>query len=856
MRWWARLALAASLAGVPALAGTATTSDAAAALDKGLRLAERSEKAAAIPHLRRAAELARSLGDAAQEAAARRELGLALDFAGHPVEAREQAERALFLARGAADARGVALAEFALGRIAMLQDWGLAHKHYLKALAAFDALGDERGQARALGRLIFGKQAPEHEREWAERGLALARRTADAETEALILESVANGKALAGNLKQALEGLQQAMALVEGNPHSERTGNILWSIGRLHRLHGSLDKSLAYYRQALKVAERQHDRRRIASVLNSIGAALDDSERPAEAIAYHQRAADLARAMSAPQIELVARTNVAEIQMRNGQHARAARVLQAVLAQPGLEHYLRALYEIDLARAELGLGRADEALRRVETVLRESEVREYLQVKVEGLLVRARVHAALLKREAALADLQEGLDFVEARRSQLVDSDALREAFSYGQELSALSVDLLSATGREVEALETAERARARAFLDLLAARQNESSEPAEAAPAHEGRPASFASMAATARRLDSSVISYFVTDDTTVAWVVSPRGELRSARLPIGRRALSDLVARARPARAIGLSADAAHRRVWRRLYDTLLGPLRPWLPAAPAARLTIVPHGPLILLPFAALRSPAGRYLVEDYAIHYAPALGFFGYAREPVPPGRAARSLIVADPQPMPEDMSGFPLEPLPGSRQEARAVAGLLGGDATILSGREATEDSFRGQAGSASIVHLATHGLASDERPEESFLAFARRDGDDGRLTAKEVYGLKLSADLVVLSGCGTAVGRLSSDGVLGLTRAFLSAGTPSVVSSTWDVGDDQTIDLMRDFYQALSAGSPRDQALRGAQLRMLARLRAGAVKLPGPLGPAVIPEDPLLWAGFVLIGEP
>jgi CHAT domain-containing protein len=162
---------------------------------------------------------------------------------------------------------------------------------------------------------------------------------------------------------------------------------------------------------------------------------------------------------------------------------------------------------------------------------------------------------------------------------------------------------------------------------------------------------------------------------------------------------------------------------------------------------------------------------------------------------------------------------------------------------------------------AKVIHLATHGIVNGDDPLNSFLALGRtgdQPGSDGRLTVGEVYGLDLHADLVVLSACRSGTGRISSDGVAGLSRAFFYAGTASLVSTLWDVADHPAAELVTDFYRLLgpASGSSKSSALRSAQLRLLASLRKGQLRVDTPFGKLALPEDPILWAGFVLMGEP
>jgi CHAT domain-containing protein len=124
------------------------------------------------------------------------------------------------------------------------------------------------------------------------------------------------------------------------------------------------------------------------------------------------------------------------------------------------------------------------------------------------------------------------------------------------------------------------------------------------------------------------------------------------------------------------------------------------------------------------------------------------------------------------------------------------------------------------------------------------------------LTAEEIYRLNLDADLVVLSACRSGGGPVSADGVAAFARAFIYAGSPSVVASVWDVPDQATTTLVASFYRRWLAGASKSSALRTAQLQMLTALRAGRMTITTAAGPIVLPEHPIFWAGFVLIGEP
>jgi CHAT domain-containing protein len=273
----------------------------------------------------------------------------------------------------------------------------------------------------------------------------------------------------------------------------------------------------------------------------------------------------------------------------------------------------------------------------------------------------------------------------------------------------------------------------------------------------------------------------------------------------------------------------------------------------------LTIVPHGPLHSLSFAALQDSRGRYLVEDFALNYVPATSVLPFLSTRLKTDtRRGNLLLVADPTPFPARSGESQLPRLPGAREEAREIAQLVPRSrVTLLSGEAADETRVRQATSQQAVLHFATHAIVKDADPFQSFLALAqpRDNSNDGRLTAREIYDLHLDAGLVVLSACRSGEGRVTGDGIASLGRAFFYAGTPSVIVSLWDVADQPTNRLLPAFYRSWLRGADKAAALRSAQLQFLHDLRAGTVTISTPAGKIALAEDPAYWAGFVLLGE-
>jgi CHAT domain-containing protein len=275
--------------------------------------------------------------------------------------------------------------------------------------------------------------------------------------------------------------------------------------------------------------------------------------------------------------------------------------------------------------------------------------------------------------------------------------------------------------------------------------------------------------------------------------------------------------------------------RRLLKKLYDLLIAPVETLLPQSPGY-ITIVPYGPLHKLPFHALYD-GSHFLIENFQLNYLPAsnlLSHFNRDQRKENAGAAARLLVGETPLIFGYSGNGH----LQRCIDEARTLAEMLHGRCNLED--QATIEHLIEQAPGSPIIHIATHGHAREDAPNFSFVQMA-----DGQLNAIDAFNLELRAcELVTLSGCETGLS-LSGGGdeQLGLGRAFLAAGTRSLLLSLWPVEDHATNELMQTFYQRLLNGESKMQALRAAQCSLLTSA-----------SPAY--SHPYFWAAFRLIGDP
>jgi CHAT domain-containing protein/tetratricopeptide (TPR) repeat protein len=601
--------------------------------------------------------------------------------------------------------------------------------------------------------------------------------------------------ALQGKLEEAEGDRRHALTIREKlAPHSAACAATLAGLAGIMRRQGRLEAAAQTYREALSALESQDarlggsDERRSsfrAEHTHYYKEYLDllvSMKRPREAFAVLERshARGLLEALAA-----------AHLDIRRGADP-------ALLAEEkSLQERLRARYDRRLRL--LGETHGDEQVRAVEAEIKDLETRyQEVQQKIRS---GSPAYAALTQPQPFGADeVQE----------QLLDDDSVLLEYSLGDERSHLFV----VTRTSLDSYELPRRSdiegQARHLHDLL-------------------------------RERDHSV-----------------RGESVPAR-------------RARIA-----EADGAWEGVASAFSRTVLGPAAAQLGRK---RVLIVADGALHYVPFAALPVPESRNpLMVDHTIASLPSASALIVARREVRRGEGLQQVVVlADPvfdgrdarvlrapavsqAEVPRQLTRsladvgasergpMHLPRLPFSREEAAAIVAAAppGTGRRALDFEASRAFATGGELGRYRIVHFATHALVDDEHPELSGLVLSLVDKrgrpQDGFLELEDVYNLDLRADLVVLSGCETALGKqLEGEGVVGLTRGFMYAGAGSVVSSLWRVEDFATARLMTSFYGFIEKdGMHPAAALRAAQLEMRSQKRWAA---------------PYYWAGFLLQGE-
>lgn len=532
-----------------------------------------------------------------------------------------------------------------------------------------------------------------------------------------------------------------------------------------------------------------------------------------EAIALYEQAAQ----ESSDRFRPLVQASLANALILAGDLPRARRTLEAIPPPAGARQ--RAQLERTRGRLLLAEGKPAEALQLYRALAQapaEGDETFYRAWALDGI---SKSEAALGNQAAAAAALDEALDTFERARAQFRSDEFKMGLFSDLQSVFERAIALHGQLGEAERAFDISERSRARALLDAVAGRAELKGDSGAALDARQ-----LQAMLAT----DEAVVAYHSLPDRLVAWVLTRDG-VREVRFPaaLARADLNRLVDAYRDA-LIKLNPRAPE--VSAQIGALLLAPLG----VEPGRRLVIVPHGPLHYLPFQALRLD-DQYLIQRNPIAIAPSISIAARLARRTP--SAPRRLLAFGNPTISPDVA----DPLPGAEREVRELAQQFPG-ARLYFNADANKTNFMAAAPGAPLVHVAAHATADSLDPLHSKVLLADEDGKPNYLEAREVIGMDLSGvALLALSACESGLGRVDDgDEVLGFTRSFLSAGTSSLLVSLWPVSDAATEKLMTTLYTDLAQGRELQDAMRDAQLAVMADPQTA---------------HPYYWAPFNLIGN-
>jgi CHAT domain-containing protein len=634
--------------------------------------------------------------------------------------------------------------------------------------------------------------------------------------------------------------------------------------------------------EALALARKLETRRdEVATTLNNMGVVYREMGRYQDAMDVFEKALSIDRELRSRWAIAYDLRNQGLTLIRMGQAQKAISLLEEAVAEA---HAIGD--RVNEAKALLGLGEAQlavdqnaEAAVSFESALELSVDLALRETQWRALYGLAKLSLRSGSKSEARVTLMRAVEVIEGMRAD-IKVDRLKDGFLINKmEVYESLVILLLDMGNQVEAFNVAERSRARNFIDLLGNQRlslhgtvdqdlydrhrtlRSRIEEYEALVAQSTEePERKAYEQALLRELDAyqdllvemqaknpqlaamvsvdplglselqsllesgiALLAYYVVPDEVICWVIKGSG-VETLRTPLGRTLLGQTVL---DYRRMTQNLEPVEETS-QLLFEDLLSAVMPRLEGV--QYLGIVPHGFLHYLSFATLWD-GQAYLIDRVSLFYLPSASVLRYTLERRVSDKNVRVLAVGNPN------LGDPALELPFAEREVGTIRWNFP-NITTLTRDKATESWVTEHIGEFGIIHMASHGEFDPINPLFSAVKLARDENRDGNLEAGEVFNLEINADLVLLSACQTALGKVTSgDDIIGLNRSFFYAGTHALMSSLWLVSDVSTAMLIKHFYRAYVRSNKAD-SLRDALLHT-----RNWYPHPG------------YWGAFILVGD-
>jgi CHAT domain-containing protein len=653
--------------------------------------------------------------------------------------------------------------------------------------------------------------------------------------------------------KQALRYFEDSHKIIEMPDDNESSIMSLNNTAIVHLAMGNASRAAVDLKAALEIAQKGSKNDAAGTLRNNLGYALLMEDNLTEAEEAFSLAMDIGNEILSKGIRFSAVSGLAEISGRRGD------------TQKAVAYYKEAIRIIDAARDPALLdvyqgghirrmGQVYENLMDIYWNRMRADPSSGLEKELFSLAEQAKAHAFLeYLKNANIPISGNGLDKIHPEEEKLLgvitgDIDRMDRSGLSESEREEIEARLLQ-TEEEYAAL-----------LSRLRRSGAHSLEPIISETKH---------LQYVQKRLltrETALIEYFLGEIRSYVFLVT-QDSIRVVPLP-GRDDLTDSIKAylkflQNPSIQAQKSAPAA-----RRLYGDLVSPIEKHIPSG-VEHLLIIPDNILFSLPFETLLIPAedhsdkDQFLIDRYAVSYMPSAASILYLRQQnLRPSFGKDLLVFAEPsysiRSIEEkegvqrnlgifinllERKGYSFNELPYTREEAERISRYFDRNRTDKYIKdEATEARFkRLDLKEYKIIHLACHGLLDERFPLRSALVFSLSDtAEDGLLKVSEIYGLKLNAEMVVLSACQTGQGKIEgNEGVLGIPRIFFYVGARSLVTTLWEINDRATALFMDYFYGYLKDGLSKAEALRRAKIKMARSSYS----------------HPFYWGGYVLNGD-
>ena len=687
-----------------------------------------------------------------------------------------------------------------------LSKYDEALKLHQKALESAKQTDDNRGIGQALhniGAIYSAWGDYSQALAFYQQALDLHRQIGDLFNQARTLNNMGNVYYSMSNYKKANSAYQEAINIAREINNRAGEGRLLKNLGTLYRQKGNYFQAALSYQQALTILDDLGDRASVSDTYNSLGILYEYWGQNNTARDFYQKAFEITKEINDTVGSANTLSNIAYLREQENQPELAIDIykqavdnfIEKIIFDQSSDESKTSFLEqyLDTYTSLINLlwnqGRFQEAFNYVER----ARARVFLN-QIASRPSDFPADVALLKQEQELRNQINDLN------RQIVN---LNSGFSSQRNLRAISNYKSELNTREQE------------YINLLEQIKRHKPESADLVSVNSAKIEEIQSLLDK----DTTLIEYFLTEDRTLAFLVT-QDDIIPVTLDVSRPDLIEAVDALYEYDFATL--QAIHPGSLQKLHQWLIAPLQNHISTS---KLGIVPHNILHYLPFAAL-TDGEQYLSNEYALFSLPSASVMRFLQDKQKPDN---QILMA---------LGNPTLDLPFAQREVEQISNLY--DTQPLINNKALESTIWSQANQANILHLATHGEYNPISPLLSTLHLVEGNGYDGRLEVHEIYGLNLktATNLVVLSACQTQIGKVSrGDEIVGLNRAFLYAGTPSVIASLWNIDDEASSLLMKRFYTYLKEGKSKAEALQLAQ-------KDTRVKYP----------HPYYWSGFILTG--
>jgi len=856
--------------------------DAERFLKTGIQQFQSNQIAAALNSWQQALTIYREIKDRSGEGQALGNLGFAYVFLKDYSQALNYLQQWLTITQETQNRQSEILALGNLGTVYIsLQDYPQAINYFQQALTIAKEINSRQTEEFSLVNLgtayFFLRDYPQAIK-YQQQALILAQELKNRQQEGEAYNHLGMTYFALGDYTKTIEYQQQYLNISQELKNRQGEGKALGNLGNAYFAIGDYFQAIEYQQKWLAIAQEIKDRPSEVKALAGLGNAYISIQKYREAIKYHQQSLAIAQEIKDRQSEAKALGSLGLIAFSLGYYTEAIRYEQEwlTIAREIKDRQSEGRALGSLGLAAFALGDYSQAIDYQQQSLAIARATKNPQDEGEALNNLGLTFYKSGNFATAEKHLLDGIKVYESLRDGLGANDNKISIIEKQATAYRTLQQVLIAQNQTDAALEVAERGRARAFIELVANRLSGNSKQPIAIPLPQIAEIKQIAQAQNATLVEYSIVyDYFKVDNTQdwyeselYIWVVKPTGEVTFRQVDLKplwqkkKTSLSALVffnrssmgVRGLPLRSIAVEPlspeelqklQGSESENLHQLHQVLIQPVADLLPTDPQEPVIFIPQGSLFLVPFPALQDADGKYLIEKHTVLTAPSIQVLALTRQQRQKiesrqGQKKEFLVVGNPT-MPKIKTDggkdeIQLPPLPGAEAEAKAIAPLLNTQALI--GNQATKLAILPLMPKAQIIHLATHGLLDDVRGIGSAIALAPSAQNSGLLTAEEILDLKLNAELVVLSACDTGRGKITGDGVVGLSRSLITAGVPSVLVSLWSVDDNSTKELMTEFYSQINQRPNKAQALRAAMLTTMKKH-----------------PQPKYWAAFTLIGE-